>query len=346
MNPILFAVVGCGHIGKRHAEMISRNDFAKLIGVVDTDENKIIDFRTEGTPVFNNVQEFISKEILCDVVCIATPNGTHIEIALQLIEAGYHVVVEKPLGLDIQSSERLLFKALEKQRMVFAVMQNRYSPPSKWLKEIVNSGVLGEIFLVQTNCFWNRDERYYKKESWHGDLHLDGGTLFTQFSHFIDILFWVFGDVSNVQSKLADFNHGNLTEFEDSGVAMFDFVTGGVGTLSFSTSVWDSNLESSITVIAENGSIKIGGQYMNEVVLCHVKGYEMPVLPPTNPSNDYGPYKGSAANHNYVIENVVNVLNSNASITTNAFEGLKVVEIINKIYSAADRSKYIKTLSK
>ncbi len=106
-----------------------------------------------------------------------------------------------------------------------------------------------------------------------------------------------------------------------------------MGSLNYSTSVWNQNLESSMTIIAENGSVKIGGQYMNEVEYCHIKDYEMPQLAPTNPGNDYGAYKGSAANHHYVIENVVDVLMGRDQITTNALEGLKVVDIIERIYS-------------
>jgi predicted dehydrogenase len=197
----------------------------------------------------------------------------------------------------------------------------------------VESGKLGKIFMVQINCYWNRDDRYYKKGGWHGDKDLDGGTLYTQFSHFIDIMYWLFGDIDNIQAKFADFNHHDLTDFEDSGFVNFDFINGGMGSINYSTAVWNKNLESSLTVIAEHGSIKIGGQYMNEVEYCHVKDYTMPELAPTNPGNDYGAYKGSAQNHNFVIDNVVNVLKGKESITVNALEGMKVVDIINRIYA-------------
>jgi predicted dehydrogenase len=175
--------------------------------------------------------------------------------------------------------------------------------------------------------------------NWHGTFDLDGGTLFTQFSHFIDIMYWLFGDITDIQAKFNDFNHENLTAFEDSGFVCFDFKKEGMGCINYSTSVWDKNLESSITIVAENGSIKIGGQYMNKVEYCHVKDYEMPELASTNPGNDYGAYKGSAQNHNYVIENVVKVLNSEGTITTNAMEGLKVVDIIERIYKLKSFAK-------
>jgi UDP-N-acetyl-2-amino-2-deoxyglucuronate dehydrogenase len=223
---------------------------------------------------------------------------------------------------------------LHYHKQVFCVMQNRYSPPSQWLKELIEKKILGKIFLVQINCYWNRDDRYYKKGNWHGTKDMDGGTLFTQFSHFVDIMYWLFGDIKNIHSKLNVFNHKGLTDFEDSGFVTFDFVNGGSGSFSYSTSVWDKNLESSLTIIAENGTVKIGGQYMNEVEYCHIKDYKMPVLPPSNPPNDYGQYKGSAANHHFIFENVVDVLKGKAPITTNALEGLKVVEIIEKMYAA------------
>jgi hypothetical protein len=146
-------------------------------------------------------------------------------------------------------------------------------------------------------------------------------------------MYWLFGDVENIHSRFMNFNHSHLTEFkEDSGTIHFDFVNGGMGCINFSTSIWDKNLESSMTIIGEKGSVKIGGQYMDKVEICHVKDYQMPELPPTNPGNDYGAYKGSAANHHYIIDNVVNVLKNRATITTNALEGMKVVEIIERMY--------------
>jgi hypothetical protein len=147
-------------------------------------------------------------------------------------------------------------------------------------------------------------------------------------------MYWLFGDIRNIRSSIRNFNHQDLTDFEDSGLVNFEFLNGGIGQLSFSTSVWDKNFESCLTVVGEHGTIKIGGQYMDKVEYCHVKDYKMPELAPTNPGNDYGAYKGSAANHNYVIENVIDVLKGRAAITTNALEGLKVVEIIERIYGA------------
>lgn len=330
---IKFAVIGCGHIGKRHAEMIVRNAECELVALIDTKEKNTLNIDSYQVPFFNSLEHFFNSKIEVDVINIATPNGLHAEHALKCLNAKKHIVIEKPMTLKKQDAESVIFKALHVHKQVFAVMQNRYSPPSVWIKEMIESGKLGEIYMVQLNCYWNRDDRYYKPESWHGKLNLDGGTLFTQFSHFIDIMYWLFGDITNIQGKFKDFNHASLTDFEDSGIVSFDFVNGGMGSLNYSTAIWNKNLESSMTIIAENGSVKIGGQYMNEVEQCNIKNYEMPELAPTNPGNDYGAYKGSAANHHYIIENVVDVLKEKSFITTNALEGLKVVDIIERIYS-------------
>lgn len=329
---IKFAVIGCGHIGKRHAEMISRNADSELVALIDVKKKSELDIDHFNVPLFNSLKDFLQSGIDVDVINIATPNGYHASQALECLESKKHVVIEKPMALNKLDAEKVIFKALHVHKHVFAVMQNRYSPPSVWIKELIESGKLGKVYLMQLNCYWNRDDRYYKADSWHGKKDLDGGTLFTQFSHFIDIMYWLFGDIENIQAKFNDFNHAELTDFEDSGLVSFDFVNGGMGCLNYSTSVWNQNLESSMTIIAENGSVKIGGQYMDKVEYCHIKDYSMPELAPTNPGNDYGAYKGSAQNHNYVIENVVNVLNGSTAITTNALEGLKVVDIIERIY--------------
>ncbi|MEO0472288.1 MAG: Gfo/Idh/MocA family oxidoreductase [Bacteroidota bacterium] len=331
--PIRFAIIGTGHIGKRHAEMINRHEEAELVAVCDVRPKEELNIEHLSVPFFDSSESMLASGLEFDVVCVATPNGLHERHALQALETNHHVVIEKPMALTKAGCERIIYKALERSRQVFCVMQNRYSPPSVWIKDILREEKLGAIHMVQINCYWNRDDRYYKAGGWKGTRDLDGGTLFTQFSHFIDIMYWLFGDITNIQARFADYNHQHSTDFEDSGMVNFEFVDGGMGTLNFSTAVWNGNFESSLTVVGEKGTVKIGGQYMNEVEYCKVEDYDMPELPPANPANDYGAYKGSAANHIYIFENVVDVLKGRTSITTNALEGLKVVEIIERIYA-------------
>ena len=337
-NKIRFAVVGAGHIGKRHAEMIRRENEAELVAMVDVRTAKECLVEEFDVPFFSSMEELLAANIEIDVVNICTPNGLHAEQAIKALEAKKHVVCEKPMGLSKESCEKVLFKALQEAKQVFCVMQNRYSPPSEWIKSIIEEEILGDVFMVQLNCFWNRDEQYYKVGSWKGTEEMDGGTLFTQFSHFIDIMYWLFGDIDNIQGKFADFTHKELTDFEDSGFVSFDFINGGMGSINYSTAIAHQNLESSMTIIGKNGSVKIGGQYMNEVEVCTISNYTMPILKESNPANDYGPYKGSAANHNYVISNVINTLKGRTSATTNALEGMKVVEIIERIYKVRNES--------
>ena len=334
---IRFAVVGYGHIGKRHGVMISNNPECELVAVCDNNPGEKEKLKEKGIPFYCSLEEMLNAGLTIDVLCVASPNGLHEEQAILGLRAGLHVVIEKPMALTRAGCEKIIFEALHQHRQVFCVMQNRFSPPSLWLKEIIEKKHLGDIYMVQVNCYWNRDERYYKSGNWHGTRKLDGGTLFTQFSHFIDIMFWLFGDIKNIEGKITNFNHEKITEFEDSGFIHFDFINGGMGSLNFSTSVWNQNLESSITIIAEKGTVKVGGQYMNEVEISSIKDYTMPELKPSNPPNDYGVYKGSAANHHFIFENVVNVLKGRETITTNALEGMKVVEIIEKIYQSASQ---------
>jgi predicted dehydrogenase len=330
---IKFAVIGQGHIGKRHAEMVRRNPEAELVAVCDIMPKDLLGLNDLKEPFYNSAEEMIAKHPEIDVVNVCTPNGLHAQHSLIALDAGKNIVCEKPMALSKADCEAMLFKALQNHKTVFCVMQNRYSPPSVWLKKIVEEKIIGDVYMVQLNCYWNRDERYYKKGGWKGTQELDGGTLFTQFSHWIDLLFWIFGDIKDIQAKFNDFNHSTLTEFEDSGFVNFNFINGGMGSINYSTAVWNSNLESSITIIGSKGSVKVGGQYMDQVEHCNIQDYKLPSLDPTNEANDYGAYKGSANNHPQIIANVIDTLKGRTTITTNAMEGLKVVDMIERIYS-------------
>ena len=337
-----FAVVGFGSIGKRHATIINGHEDAELAAVIDVDAAKQKEAeQLFKVPAYESLNALKKNNIDAQVISVCTPNNLHAQVAVQALDSKYHVIIEKPMALSKADCEQIIFKSLHVSRNVFVVKQNRYSPPSKWLKAVVEKDALGKIYMVQINCYWNRDERYYKAGDWKGELAKDGGTLFTQFSHFIDIMYWVFGDIKNIQSRFANFNHKHNTQFEDSGTVSFEFVNGGFGCINFSTSCWDKNMESSITVVGEKGSLKVGGQYMNEIEYCHIKDYQMPTLEATNPPNDYGPYKGSAANHHYVIQNVIDTIKGKSSIDTNALEGLKVVDIIERIYEQRDLKKIL-----
>ena len=281
-----------------------------------------------------------------EVVSICTPNGYHAPQAIAALRLGYHVVVEKPLALTVPDARAIVDAARTADRHVFGVMQNRYSPASAWLKEQLDIGILGDLYQVHVNCFWNRDERYYFKalpdgtrqaHPWHGDAVLDGGVLYTQFAHFIDLLCWGFGTPTVEAARFANYAHGDTHRFPDSGTVLLTLPGNVQASLNFSTAIYDQNFESTLTVIAERGTIKLGGQYMNELRYCHVAGLAVPTLPASQPGNDYGGYRGSAANHHFVVDNVVDVLRGRGAVACTAAEGLAVVEVIGRIYAAAKR---------
>ena len=331
---VKIAILGYGHIGKKHAEMVSQNQDYELVALIDPK------FKTEemdgqiSVPYFHSLHDFLNSPFTADLVAVCTPNGLHFQQSKILIEEGFNVIIEKPITLNSEEAEELAKLAVEKKVHLFPVMQNRFSPPALWLKNLIQSNVLGKIFMVQISCFWNRNNQYYSKESWRGTKSLDGGTLYTQFSHYLDIMYWLFGDITNIKSKFADFNHSELTQFEDSGIITFDLNSGGMGSFTFSTSVWNENLESSLTIIAENGSVKVGGQYMNHVEKCIIKDYIAPQLPETNVANDYGSFKGSAQNHQHLYKNVIDFLNTGKEIHTTTEDSIQVLKIIENIYNS------------
>ena len=329
-----FAIAGCGHIGKRHAEMVCRNTESRLVALCDIRPADELGIEAYPVPFYNSPEAMLDAHPEIEVLNICVPNALHAPMAMMAMGKGRHVVIEKPMALHSEDARKVVECSRRTGCKVFCVMQNRYSPPSAWIKSVVDSGILGRIEMVQLDCYWNRDERYYQPGGWHGTADMDGGTIFTQFSHFIDIMLWLFGDIEDISGRLRDFAHQSLTDFEDSGMVQFNFTQGGIGCLNYSTAVYGKNLESSLTIVAQNGSVKIGGQYMDKVEYCHIKDYVMPDLPPTNPGNDYGAYKGSAQNHHYVIQNVVDVLAGKAAISTPAEEGLLAVDVMERIYKA------------
>jgi predicted dehydrogenase len=232
-----------------------------------------------------------------------------------------------------------MIKAAERtNRRLFAIKQNRFNPPVAAVKDLIDRGKLGKIYSIQLSCFWNRNFDYYKN-SWKGTSDLDGGTLYTQFSHFIDLLYWMIGDIKNVHAITANFAHEDVIDFEDTGVIALQFYNGALGTINYTVNSYKQNMEGSLTIFAEKGTVKIGGQYLNELEYQNIEDFIIQDLPAGNTANNYGQYQGSMSNHDKVYENVIDVLKNGKSISTNSFEGLKTVEIISKIYESAKRNQ-------
>jgi UDP-N-acetyl-2-amino-2-deoxyglucuronate dehydrogenase len=324
-----FVVAGYSHIGRRHCEVIQAHPRCKLVAIIDINEalEKEVAQKYQ-VPFFNSLEAFFLSNIDADVVNICTPNGLHASQSLLALNYYCHVVCEKPMGLKAAECAEVIRLANEVDRKVFCVMQNRYTPVSQWLRSVIDNQLLGKIFQVQVDCYWNRDNRYYTPGGWRGTLEYDGGPIYTQFSHFVDLLYWLFGDIDNTSARFANFNHQETTEFEDSGFVTFDFVNGGMGAFNYSTCAFDKNLTSSVTILGEHGTIKVSGQYMDQVEHCIIKDYKLPDL-----KQFILPIPEGLSNHYYVIDNVVQTLEGNTTETTNAQDGLKVVDIIERMYS-------------
>ena len=334
-SSIRFAIIGCGRIAQRHAEHI--NNKGILVAVCDTVKEKADAMAAQyKATAYYKVEDLLAAEKQVDVVAVCSPNGLHAEHSIKALKAGFHVLCEKPMAITVQDCGEMIQAAEKSNKRLFAIKQNRYNPPVAAVKKIVEEGRLGKINSVQLNCFWNRNTDYYQN-SWKGTLKMDGGTLFTQFSHFIDLLYWIVGDVDKVQAVMGNFTHQGIIEFEDAGAVIVQFANGAIGTINYTVNSYKKNMEGSLTLFGEKGTVKIGGQYLNELEYQSIEGYVIENLPEGNKPNNYGNYVGSMSNHDKVYDNVIDVLQHNASITTSAFEGLKTVEIIEKIYKAAVR---------
>lgn len=333
MNKIKFAIVGCGRIAQRHAKHISSR--GSLVAVCDIIPQKADDLAAHyNAAAYYSIDDLLQNEKGIDVVAVCSPNGLHAQHAIKALKAGFHVLCEKPMAITVRDCGEMIKAAEQANRRLFAIKQNRFNPPVAAVKQIIEEGRLGRIYSIQLSCFWNRNKDYYR-DSWKGTKELDGGTLFTQFSHFIDLLYWMIGDVKNVQAYMANYAHKDIIEFEDTGVVILEFYNGVIGTLNYTVNSHEKNMEGSLTIFGEKGTVKIGGQYLNELEYQNIENYRIENLPEGNKANNYGNYQGSMSNHDKVYDNLIDVLINNASISTNSFEGLKSVEIIEKIYSAA-----------
>jgi len=324
-----FAIIGCGRISIRHAEQISRLGNVKAVCDIIPGKANILAQRFGATPYYD-LDDLLAGENSLDIISICTPNGLHAQQAIKCLTANIHVLCEKPLCINATDGIEMIAAAKISGKKLFVVKQNRYNPPVSFLKELLRDKKLGKIYSFQVNCFWNRPPSYYT--DWRGRKATDGGTLFTQFSHFIDLLYWLLGDVEHVKKISRNFAHPDI-EFEDTGVVLFEMKNGAIGSMNYTVNSFDRNMEGSFSLFAEKGSIKIGGQYLNELEYFQVDGMEKPALPIGNTANNYGFYNGSMSNHDKVYDDLLKSLDDPSSTIASAAEGLKTVEIIQRIYS-------------
>ena len=330
---INIAIIGVGNIGKRHCK--HANNFGNLVAVCDVVKSKANKIAKEyKCKSYSSVIEMLwDKENKIDLVAICTPNSLHKEHTITALECGYNVLCEKPMALTTRDCEEMIQAAEKANRRLFVVKQNRFNAPVQAVKKLIDENKLGKILSVHLNCFWNRNEQYYVTSDWKG-TYMDRGILYTQFSHFIDLLCYLVGNIDKVQAMSYNFMHKAITNFPDTFVTTFKFADGALGTGHFSTNSYGKNFEGSITLLGENGTVKIGGQYLNELEYQNIKGEKIVLLEDKIGCNDYGKYQGSSSKHNEVYKNVINVLENKGEIMTSCVDGMKTIKIIEMIMEA------------
>lgn len=334
---ISFAIIGIGNIGSRHAQHILNNPEAQLTAVCDIDLQKEKLAQEWGVPFYENIDSLLAS-VQADVISICVPNYLHHAYCIQSMEAGFHTLVEKPMALSVKECDEMMTKSEFTGKKIFAVKQNRYNPPVQVAKKIMQENALGKIYMVQVNCFWNRNDQYYKSGEWRGKKDKDGGCLFTQFSHFIDILYYLIGAVKPLYGTAHNFFHQHNTEIEDTGCFVMKGENGALINFNFTTNAYEQNMEGSLTLMGEKGTLKIGGQYLNTIEYSKIENHVLPAIQIQAKENDYGSYKGSMSNHDKVIQNVIDVLERNEIMMTSAADGRAVVAIIEAMYQSIPKT--------
>ena len=338
MGKVNFAIIGCGRIAERHAVYISK--LGNLLAVCDVKPDRAQKLGVQfGAKTYTSIDELLINENKLDVVTICTPNGLHAEQTIKSLKKGFHVLCEKPMATRSPDCRKMIIEAEKAGKKLFIVKQNRFNPPVSAIKRAIEEGRLGVILSAHLSCYWNRNEDYFNTSDWKGTREMDGGSLFTQFSHFIDLLFWLIGDVKEVYALTDNFIHKDISEVDDTGVVALRFLSGALGSIHFTVNSFKKNMEGSLTVFGEKGTVKIGGQYLNELEYQSIDNFEIRDIPKGNPPNKYGFYEGSMSNHEMVYKNLIDVLQNQGTIATNGYEGMKTVEIIEKIYSTANKPR-------
>ncbi len=332
-TPISFALIGAGHIGERHAAQMARCGRLAAIADILPEKASHLAARYKARPYPSAEALFAAEKP--DVVAICTPNYLHAPQSIFALENGAHVLCEKPMCGTSLEAQSMIAAAAATGRHLFVVKQNRFNPPVRLLHRMIAQKKLGRIHSFQVNAIWNRPPAYYSGSPWHGQKDKDGGILFTQFSHFIDLLSWLLGDVAEVRSFNDNFQLRGLVDAEDTGVAILRLANGAIGTLHYTVGAYAANMEGSLLVLGEKGTVRIGGQYLNELDYFRVQDMETPILPLARPANEYGLYQGSMSNHDKVYDELVKALRGQPYDLPSATEAARTVAVIETILAAS-----------
>ncbi|HOD18335.1 MAG TPA: Gfo/Idh/MocA family oxidoreductase [Candidatus Cloacimonadota bacterium] len=338
MKKLAFGLIGCGRISKNHFEAMTQIPEAEFIACCD-----IIPERAESAAkqyniksVYTDYEEMLSKEQL-DAVSICTPSGIHPQIGIAAAKKKVNIITEKPMAINIKDADALIRACDENGVKLFVVKQNRLNSTMQLLKKAITKQRFGKIYLAQSNVFWQRPQSYYDQAPWRGTWAMDGGAFLNQASHYVDALYWLLGDVQSVQAETATM--ARKIEAEDTGCAILLFQSGAIATINVTMLTFPKNLEGSITILGEKGSVKIGGVAVNKIVEWEFEEYDDDdrIVEECN----YQPPTVYGFGHNPYYHNIVHTILGHTVASTDGKDGRKSLEIIQAIYESAKTGKKI-----
>lgn len=329
---IRFALVGCGRIAKNHIEALKKHeDRAELVGVCDIDPAALADaVEKTGAQGFVDLRSMLAG---CDtdVVVVATPSGTHASQAIEIAETGCHVMTEKPMATRWADGKRMVQACDNAGVHLFVVKQNRRNATLQMAKRAMEKGRFGRIYMVNINVFWTRPQAYYDSAKWRGTWEFDGGAFMNQASHYVDLLDWLIGPVESVQAYTATLARN--IEVEDSGVISIKWRSGALGSMNVTMLTYPKNLEGSITIIGDRGTVRVGGVAVNEI-----QHWEFADADPDDEQVHQASYETTSVygfGHPLYYDNVIRVLRGEAQPETDGREGLRSLELLIAAYLSA-----------
>jgi UDP-N-acetyl-2-amino-2-deoxyglucuronate dehydrogenase len=334
---IRFGLIGCGTIAHKHVCALKRISNAQVVGIYDNDSEIANAFSQQySIPCFSDVETMVNKTNPT-VLNILTPSGYHCRDILDLVKFKKHFVVEKPLALNLSETDKTLGKCTELGLKVFVVKQNRFNPPIKKLKEALDNNRFGKLVLGTVRIRWSRDQDYYDQRPWRGTFNLDGGVFANQASHHIDLLVWMMGDVDNVVATTAT-RLMNI-ETEDTGGALIEFKNGALGIIEVTTATRPKDLEGSISILGEKGSVEVSGFFVNKL-----KTWNFEETHPMDNDiwENYSMVPDERAwNHTEFFKDVVDSLTQGTSGLIEGVEARKTVQLIDAIYQSARKKERV-----
>ncbi|MBV7388042.1 Gfo/Idh/MocA family oxidoreductase [Pasteurellaceae bacterium TAE3-ERU1] len=334
---IRIAVVGCGRISKNHFGSIQQlSDEYELVAICDIDQEKLESHSKEyGVPGYSSLDELLKNEQL-DLVTLCTPSGIHPEQAIKAAAHGVNVITEKPMATKLADGLAMIKACDAAGVKLFVVKQNRKNTTLQLLKRAITEKRFGRINMVHINVFWTRPQEYYDRAQWSGTWDMDGGAFMNQATHYVDLLHWLIGPVDKVQSMVS--THRDI-DVEDTGVVNIRWRNGALGSMAVTMCTYPKNLEGSITILGDKGTVRIGGVAVNDIQEWNFedsRDYDDQI----NQAN-YQTTSVYGFGHPPYFQNVADVLRGKATPDTDGREGYKSLELLIAIYRSARDNKEI-----